>query len=79
MHNHKFEPSSKKDICYCITCQNLSYKGTIGQSLLINPINFNIDPLKLKFLPFSTEKTIKWNIIQNTWNTEKQVFQKYII
>lgn len=59
MHNHKFEPSSKKDICYCITCQNLSYKGTIGQSLLINPINFNIDPLKLKFLPFSTEKNDK--------------------
>jgi len=59
MHNHKFAQSSKKDICYCITCQNLSYKGTLSKSLLINSVNFNIDPLKLKFIPFSTENKNK--------------------
>ena len=59
MHNHKFAQSSKKDIYYCTTCQNLSYKGTLSQSLLINCINFDIDPLKLKFIPFSTEKINK--------------------
>ena len=59
MHNHKLAHSSKKDICYCTTCQNLSYKGTFCQSLLIKPMNFNLDPLKLKFLPFSTENNNK--------------------
>ena len=59
MHNHKLVQSSKKNICYCINCQNLSYKGALCQSFLINPLNFNLDPFELKFMPFSPENNNK--------------------
>ena len=55
MHNHIFIPSSKKDICYCKICQQLSYKGIPSQSLpLKNNSKFSIDPLNFKFKPFSS-------------------------
>ena len=52
MHNHTFIPSSKKDISYCKICQKLSYKGIISQSLNCH-FKYNMDPLTLKFKPFS--------------------------
>lgn len=60
MHEHVFIPSIKADIFYCKICQKLSYKGIMCQSL---PLNYNpklpIDPLSLKFIPFSCETNYK--------------------
>ena len=54
MHDHIFIPSLKKDISYCKICQLISYKGIICQSLPIKyHLKFNMDPLSLKFTPFS--------------------------
>ena len=61
METHIFVPSSKKDILYCKKCQKLSYKGVISQSLQINfSIKLNMDPLSLKFVPFS--KVTNYNL-----------------
>ena len=61
METHIFIPSSKKDILYCKKCQKLSYKGVISQSLQINfEIKLNMDPLTLKFVPFS--KVTNYNL-----------------
>ena len=53
MNNHIFVPSSKKDILYCKECQKLSFNGNISQSLNCH-FKFDIDPLSLKFIPFSS-------------------------
>ena len=61
METHIFIPSSKRDILYCKKCQKLSYKGVISQSLQINfDIKLNMDPLTLKFVPFS--KVTNYNL-----------------
>ena len=55
MHSHIFQPTSKKDICYCKICNKLSYKGRICQSLPIDTFpKFYIDPFKLKYKPMNT-------------------------
>ena len=54
MENHIFIPSSKQGIFYCKRCQKLSYKGIISQSLTFKfNIKLNMDPLALKFIPFT--------------------------
>ena len=74
MHNHIFIPSSKKDICYCKICQQLSYKGIPSQSLpLKNNSKFSIDPLNFKFKPFSS---IKISSIQKYWYIKNKLFNK---
>ena len=60
MHSHIFVPSTKKDICYCKICSQLSYKGKICQTLPITNYNrFNVDPLKIKFRPISAVTNYK--------------------
>ena len=54
MHSHIFQPTSKKDICYCKICNKLSYNGSICQSLPIDTFpKFDIDPFKLKYKPMN--------------------------
>ena len=54
MHPHIFISSTKKDISYCKLCSKLSYKGISSPELSLKTShNFDIDPLKLKFKPFS--------------------------
>ena len=54
MESHIFIPSSKQGIFYCKRCQKLSYKGIISQSLTFKfNIKLNMDPLALKFIPFT--------------------------
>ena len=55
MESHIFIPSSSKQgIFYCKRCQKLSYKGIISQSLAFKfNIKLNMDPLTLKFVPFT--------------------------
>ena len=54
MHSHIFQPTSKKDICYCKICNKLSYNGRICQSLPIDTFpKFDIDPFKLKYKPMN--------------------------
>lgn len=55
MNSHILIHSTKEDICYCQKCGKLSYKGKICQNLPFKCINtFNIDPLKIKYRPFTT-------------------------
>ena len=55
MNSHILIQSSKEDICYCKKCGKLSYKGKICQNLPFRCLNtFNIDPLKLKYRPFTS-------------------------
>jgi len=55
MNSHILIQSSKEDICYCKKCGKLSYKGKICQNLPFRCLNtFNIDPLKIKYRPFTS-------------------------
>ena len=61
MHPHTFISSTKKDISYCKLCSKLSYKGISSPELSLKAShNFGIDPLKLKFKPFSA--TANYNL-----------------
>ena len=61
MHPHIFISSTKKDICYCKLCSKLSYKGISSPEISLKTSNnFDIDPLKLKFKPFSV--TANYNL-----------------
>ena len=54
MHSHVFISSTKKDISFCKICSKLCYKGNISQDLPLRITNkLGIDPLKMKFKPFS--------------------------
>ena len=56
MHPHIFISSTKKDISYCKLCSKLSYKGISSPDLSFKTSNnFYIDPLKLKFKPFTVK------------------------
>ena len=54
MHPHTFISSTKKDVSFCKVCSKLCYKGNISKELPLKLSNkFDMDPLKLKFKPFS--------------------------
>ena len=51
--SHKFLPSIKKDISYCIHCGCLSYKNIPSKnSNIINNI-IKLDPLAIRYKPIS--------------------------
>ena len=55
MNSHILIQSIKEDICYCKKCGKISYKGKICKNLPFKCLNtFNIDPLKIKYRPFTT-------------------------
>ena len=54
-HTHLFLPTTKKEVKYCKICSSLSYKGIFSKNLPIKSYNrFNVDPLQIKFKPFSS-------------------------
>ena len=64
MHPHIFISSTKKDISYCKLCSKLSYKGISSPELSLKTShNFDVDPLKLKFKPFSI--TANYNLLNH--------------
>ena len=72
MHPHKFISHTKKGISFCNKCSKLFYKGNISKELPLKiPNKFYINPLKMKYRPFSV--VANYNLDNNIKYLESKI------